>query len=62
MYNKRGYLDLVSHAAKLSMKAAVEEVQSLSHYEEGGEVIFIFRVHVHVHKLVWSSTVGDCCC
>jgi len=38
VYNKRGYVDLVSHAAELSMQATTEEVQALPHYESGGEV------------------------
>ena len=32
-------MDLVADAAESSMKAAVEEVKSLPHYKEEGEVI-----------------------
>ena len=38
VYNKQGYADLVAQAAELSMKAAIEEVQLLPHYEQDGEV------------------------
>ena len=38
VYNKRGFTDLVALAAELSMKAAIEEVQSLPHYGQDGEV------------------------
>ena len=32
VYNRRGYMDLVSEAAEESMKAAIREVESLPHY------------------------------
>ena len=38
MYNASGYIEIVARAAEESMKAAVEEVKSLSHYKESGEV------------------------
>ena len=38
LYNRPGYTDLVAQAAELSMKEAIEEVQSLPHYEQDGEV------------------------
>jgi len=38
VYNKCGYVDLVSHAAEESMQAAVEEIHSLPGYEDRGEV------------------------
>ena len=38
VYHQRGYMDLVSEAAEASMKAAIQEVQSLPHYETEGEV------------------------
>ena len=38
VYNKLSYTDLVAQAAELSMKEATEEVQSLPHYEQDGEV------------------------
>ena len=39
MYNQKGYMDLVSEATESSMKAAVEEVQSLPDYASQGEVM-----------------------
>ena len=41
----RGYVDIVSRVAELSMQAALEDVQALAHYESDGEV----HVDVHVH-------------
>ena len=38
VYNKRGYVDLVSLATEHSMRTAIEEVQTLPHYESNGEV------------------------
>ena len=52
VYNKRGYVDIVSRVAELSMQAAVEEVQALVHYESDGEVhvdVHVHVVYVHVH-------------
>ena len=34
----RGYLEIVSRAAEISMQSAVEKVQSLPEYAEKGEV------------------------
>ena len=38
VYKKGGYIDIVACAAEQSMKTAIEEVQSLPHYQEKGEV------------------------
>ena len=38
VYHGRGYLEIVSRAAEISMQSAVEEVQSLPEYAEKGEV------------------------
>ena len=43
VYNRRGYVELVSEAAEDSMKAAIEEVQALPHYTSNGEVVLIFQ-------------------
>ena len=42
VYNKRGYVDIVSRVAELSMQAAVEGVQALVHYESDGEVHVVY--------------------
>ena len=39
VYSKQGYMDLVQKAAEGSMSAAIGEVESLSHYQEKGEVM-----------------------
>ena len=44
VYNKWGYVDLVSLATEHSMCAAIEEVRSLPHYESNGEVRTYNRV------------------
>lgn len=38
VYSKQGYMGLVSEAAERSMKTAIDEVESLPHYQEKGEV------------------------
>ena len=42
VYNKHGYMDLVSEAAEESMKAAIREVESFPHYQEKGEVMELY--------------------
>lgn len=39
MYNHGGYIEVVSDLAEQSMKAAVDEVKALAHYQSDGEVI-----------------------
>ena len=48
-------MDLVSEAAEASMKAAVEEVQSLPHYASEGEVMKVFLVHTQSHSVLDSG-------
>ena len=43
-------MDLVSEAAEESMKAAIEEVQSLPHYENSGEVIYVM-IHMSYNSI-----------
>jgi hypothetical protein len=50
VYKQRGYMDLVAHAAETSMRSAIEEVQSLPHYAQEGEM----RKCMHVHVLTFS--------
>ena len=38
VYQKQGYMDIVSEAAEQSMKAAILEVKSLQEYSSKGEV------------------------
>ena len=38
VYQKQGYMDIVSEAAEQSMKAAIFEVKSLQEYSSKGEV------------------------
>ena len=45
VYNQQGYVDLVGEAAEASMKEAIEEVASLSHYASDGEVLKSFPLH-----------------
>ena len=52
--HQRGYMDLVSEAAEASTKAAIQEVQSLPHYESGGEVRNIFISYSN-HSLLDSG-------
>ncbi len=48
-------MDCIAHAAEMSMKAAIEEVQSLPHYEEAGEVIVCFLVYSQVSTPITDS-------
>ena len=38
VYHKRGYVEIVSRAAEMSMQAAVDEVKALAEYATNGEV------------------------
>ena len=58
VYNKRGYIDLVSHAAEASMRAAIEEVESLPGYEEEGEVTLIICMH-QCYKFLLLCTINS---
>ena len=51
VYNKCGYIDLVTEAAEESMQAAIQEVESLPHYQEKGEVIelYVHAASFHVN-------------
>ena len=54
VYSKQGYMDLVSEAAERSMRAAIDEVESLPHYQDEGEVMKC--VHIHLQPVPPSST------
>ena len=56
MYNKYGYMDIVSRAAEESMQRAVEEVQSLTHYEVEGEVSSQMCTDIHI----WHQSLTSC--
>ena len=56
VYRKRGYVDIVSDAVEKSMRAAIEEVKSLSNYQEKGEVIGC--ISLPIFSTMLSSTVG----
>ena len=54
MYQTLGYIELVERAAEQSMRASVEEVQSLPEYSTKGEVcgdvkiiIVVYQVSLH---------------
>jgi hypothetical protein len=57
VYKQRGYMDLVARAAETSMRSAIEEVQSLPHYAQEGEVRKCMHVHVLTiaHLLITAS-------
>ena len=46
-------MDIVSDAAEESMRSAIEEVKSLPHYSEDGEVLYSIAITENP-----SSTVG----
>ena len=54
VYNKRGYVDLVSLATEHSIRAAIEEVQTLPHHESNGEVRTRAKYTNAVCLLCWS--------
>ena len=56
VYNQQGYMDLVSEAVETSMKAAVEEVESLAHYANEGEVTKSFPIHIACFFSQWVIT------
>ena len=49
-------MDLVSEAVETSMKAAVEEVESLAHYAIEGEVTKSFPIHITCFFSQWVIT------
>ena len=55
VYYKQGYMDIVSDAAEESMRSAIEEVKSLPHYSENGEVMKLYSIAITENP---SSTVG----
>ena len=56
VYNRRGYVEVVSRLAEHSMQAAVEEVQTLPDYPTNGEVSIMSSNMFHV--IVYWPIVG----
>ena len=46
VYNNKGYIDIVSRLTEQSMMAAIEEVQSMEHYQAKGEVCYTYTYNV----------------
>ena len=49
-------MDLVSEAAERSMRAAIDEVESLPHYQDEGEVMKCVHIH-HSTANAYHTTV-----
>ena len=59
VYNKCGYIDVVSRAAEDTMNAAVVEINSLPHYNESGEVRYhslLYFQHLYAYNRQWGIT------
>ena len=57
VYHGRGYLEIVSRAAEISMQSAVEEVQSLPEYAEKGEyhgMLCVLSYYVYISYISGS--------
>ena len=59
MYNRHGYVDIVSRLAERSMQGAVEEVQALPEYSTKGEVIEIVCSKYEEYKHCFSTYSGS---
>ena len=60
VYNNKRYIDIVQHAAELSMAAAIEEVKAMSHYDTDGEARNTYSMQPHVHVSVYVCIFGLC--